>query len=94
VLAPWLGWWGAAATSLSLFALGHAYQGWGGVLRTAAVGALFTLVVATCGSLWPAIALHALIDLCQGAIAWRALRDGPGDGGAPGPAPLPGSAIG
>ena len=76
VLAPWLGWWGAAALSLPFFAVAHLYQGWNGVLRTGIVGALFTLVVAIFDSLWPAIALHALIDLGAGIIAWLALREG------------------
>jgi membrane protease YdiL (CAAX protease family) len=75
-LAPWLGWWGAAALSLPLFACAHAYQGWNGVLRVGVVGAFFTLVVAVCGSLWPAIVLHALIDLSSGVITWIALREG------------------
>ena len=75
VFAPWLGWWGAAALSLVFFAAGHAYQGWNGVLRTGIVGAIFTLVVAIFDSLWPAIALHALMDLGRGMIAWLALRE-------------------
>ncbi len=75
-LAPWLGWWGAAALSVALFAVGHAYQGWNGVFRTGIVGALFTLVVATFNSLWPAILLHAVLDLGGGVMAWLALRDG------------------
>src|SRR5690606_3922020 len=74
-MAPWQGWWGAAALSLAIFALGHAYQGWSGVLRTGIVGALFTLVVAVLDSLWPAIVLHALLDLGQGTMAWLALRE-------------------
>ena len=77
VLSPWLGWWGAAALSLLIFASGHAYQGWSGVLRTGVVGLLFTLVVAILGSLWPAIVLHALVDLGMGFVAWLALREGP-----------------
>jgi CAAX protease family protein len=72
---PWLGWWGAAALSLSIFALAHVYQGWAGVLRTGVFGALFTLVVAITGSLWPAIALHVLVDLSGGVIAWLVLRE-------------------
>ena len=76
VFAPWLGWWGAAALSLLIFAIGHLYQGWNGVLRTGIVGALFTLVVAIFDSLWPAIALHALIDLGQrnDRRGWRCAR--------------------
>ena len=80
VFAPWLGWWGAAALSLLIFAVWHAYQGWNGVLRTGIVGAIFTLVVAIFDSLWPAIALHALLDLGQGMIAWLALREGQATG--------------
>jgi hypothetical protein len=80
VLAPWFGWWGAAALSLSIFAVGHAYQGWNGVLRTGIVGACFTLVVAILDSLWPAIALHALVDLGSGVMAWLALREGQATG--------------
>lgn len=75
VFAPWLGWWGAAALSLLIFSVAHAYQGWSGVLRTGIVGALFTLTVAVFDSLWPAIALHFLLDLGMGFIAWLALRE-------------------
>lgn len=74
-LAPWLGWWGAAALSLLIFASAHAYQGWNGVLRTGIVGALYTLVVAVLGALWPAMALHFLLDFGMGVIAWLALRE-------------------
>jgi hypothetical protein len=35
------------------------------------------LVVAILGSLWPAIVLHALVDLGHGIMAWLALREGP-----------------
>lgn len=75
VLAPWLGWWGAAALSLSFFAVGHIYQGWNGVLRTGIVGAIYTLFVAIFDTLWPAIALHALLDLNGGIMSWLALKD-------------------
>ena len=46
------------------------------LLRTGLVGALLTLVVAIFGSLWPAIALHALDDLGFEVMAWAGLRDG------------------
>jgi uncharacterized protein len=75
--APWLGWWGAAALSVPFFALAHFYQGWSGVLRTALAGVVLTLIVAVSGSLWPAIVLHALVDLGSGAMAWVALRERP-----------------
>jgi membrane protease YdiL (CAAX protease family) len=74
--APWLGWWGAAALSLPFFAMAHLYQGWNGVLRTGIVGLLLTLVVAVFDSLWPAIALHAVIDVGAGVMAGLVLREG------------------
>lgn len=75
VFSPWLGWWGAAALSIPFFAVAHVYQGWSGVLRTAVVGAFLTLIVAVSGSLWPAIAVHALLDVGSGVMAWMALRE-------------------
>jgi membrane protease YdiL (CAAX protease family) len=75
VFAPWLGWWGAAALSLAIFAISHIYQGWSGVLRVGIVGAGFTLAVAIFGSLWPAMALHALVDIANGMMAWLVLRE-------------------
>lgn len=78
VFSPWLGWWGAAALSLPFFAVAHVavYEGWTGAVRTGVVGAFLTLVVAIFNSLWPAIALHAVIDLGAGMMAWLALREG------------------
>jgi membrane protease YdiL (CAAX protease family) len=75
VFAPWVGWWGAAALSLASFAAGHAYQGWKGVLQTGIFGAVYTLLVAAFDSLWPAIIVHAVMDLAAGVMAWLALRD-------------------
>ena len=75
MLAPWLGWWGAAGVSLAGFAAGHAYQGWRGVLQTGVVGAVYTLFVAVFESLWPAIVLHAVMDFAAGVMAWLALRE-------------------
>lgn len=75
-----LGLWGAAALSLVVFALAHAYLGVKGILSTGILGGLFTLVVLIFGSLWPAIALHALVDIGQGLVAWLALRQVPGEG--------------
>lgn len=73
-LAPWLGWWGAAAVSTVCFAVGHAYQGPRGTLVTGIFGALYVAIVALTDSLWPAIALHVLVDATNGVIAWIILR--------------------
>jgi uncharacterized protein len=71
---PVLGLWGAAALSVAGFAVAHGYQGAKGVLATGIVGCLLTLVVVMFGSLWPAVAMHALVDLQQGLVAWLVLR--------------------
>ena len=75
--APLLGWWGAAALSLSVFAAAHAYQGKAGVITSGFGGAVLTLLVAITGSLIPAIVLHALIDIISGVVAWLVLREEP-----------------
>src|SRR5262249_19119191 len=78
---PWLGWWGAAGLSAPFFALAHSYQGLNGVFRSGIVGVALTLVVALFGSLWPAIGLHAVIDVGAGTIAWLAMRRKLAEGG-------------
>jgi membrane protease YdiL (CAAX protease family) len=69
-LAPVVGWWGAAALGVPVFGVLHAMQGREGMLRTAAVGAALTLVVAATRSLLPAMALHALVDIGSGSLGW------------------------
>jgi membrane protease YdiL (CAAX protease family) len=75
-LAPVLGWWGAAALGVPVFGLLHSMQGREGMLRTAAVGAVLTLVVAATHSLLPAMALHALVDIGSGSLGW-VVREAP-----------------
>jgi membrane protease YdiL (CAAX protease family) len=74
-LAPWLGWWGAAAVSVVIFGLGHAYQGVRGMIQTGIFGAFYTAIVWLTDSLWPAIVSHVLVDAFAGVMAWIALRD-------------------
>jgi membrane protease YdiL (CAAX protease family) len=74
VFQPLLGLWAAAGFSVVVFAAAHAYQGAKGILATGVVGGLLTLVVLISGSLLPAIALHALVDIGTGLVAWLALR--------------------
>jgi membrane protease YdiL (CAAX protease family) len=78
-LSPWLSWWGAAALSALAFGLLHTYQGRNGVIGVALVGIIMTLVVATTRSLFPAIALHTLMDAGNGFVIWIALREEPHD---------------
>jgi membrane protease YdiL (CAAX protease family) len=71
---PMLGLGGAAIFSVVVFAAGHAYQGAKGALTTGVAGSLLTLVVLISGSLLPAMAMHALVDIGQGLLAWLGLR--------------------
>jgi membrane protease YdiL (CAAX protease family) len=74
VFQPVLGLWGGAALSVVVFATAHAYQGANGILTTGVVGGLLTLVVLILGSLWPAMAVHALVDIGSGLVAWLVFR--------------------
>ncbi|HZY98932.1 MAG TPA: CPBP family intramembrane glutamic endopeptidase [Candidatus Baltobacteraceae bacterium] len=70
----WLTLAGSAAVSALVFGLGHAYQGWKGVAKTALAGLFLGAVYIGTGSLlWPAI-LHALIDVQGGSVGYRLLR--------------------
>ena len=71
---PLVGLWVAVALALVLFALGHAYQGLDGVIRTGLMGLVFMAIVLATRSLWPAIVLHATIDALGGVICWLILR--------------------
>lgn len=73
VLGPWPG----VVVSCLVFALAHAYQGVGGILRTGLIGAFFMASVLVLGSLIPAMVGHALIDIGQGVVAWLILRASP-----------------
>lgn len=72
---PAFGLWGAAFLSVMAFAGGHSYQGLKGVSSAGIVGVLLTVIVLGFGSLWPAIALHALFDIAGGLTACLILRE-------------------
>jgi len=60
--------WGAAILSSVAFGVLHAYQGWVGVARTAALGLLFAASLLISGTLWPAILAHIILDLLAGLV--------------------------
>ncbi|HEY4940952.1 MAG TPA: CPBP family intramembrane glutamic endopeptidase [Rhizomicrobium sp.] len=70
-LGAYLGVVPAVILSTAVFGLGHVYQGWGGVLRGGGLGLLFAIGYVASGSLWWLIALHALVDIFGGTMAWR-----------------------
>lgn len=63
--------WLAGLAQALLFGLAHAYQGPRGVFLTFMVGVFLTGVVWISGSLWPAMLVHALLDLNAGDLAIR-----------------------
>lgn len=74
VFQPALGLWGAAALSIVLFGMVHAYQGVRGACVAGALGAVFTVVVLASGSLLPAIVMHTTVDIGEGVVAWLVMR--------------------
>jgi membrane protease YdiL (CAAX protease family) len=70
-VAIWLGPVAALALSSMLFGFAHIYLGRAHVARTAMVGLVLGIVVLTAGSLWPAVAIHAAMDLVAGDLGWR-----------------------
>jgi hypothetical protein len=73
---PLLGIWGAAVLSVIVFGVAHSYQGAQGVAGAGAIGTVFMFAVLVTGSLWPAVAMHAIVDLGEGVVAWLVLRKG------------------
>jgi membrane protease YdiL (CAAX protease family) len=75
----------AVIVSSVIFGIGHSYQGLKGILTTTLVGAVMALIYLTSGSLWPAMAVHAIVDMHAGELAYAALsRPLP-----PAPEPMP-----
>lgn len=68
MLAPLVGTGGAAVVSSAVFGVVHGYQGALGVVRTGLMGGVLAWGFLASGSLWPAIAAHALIDLVAGLV--------------------------
>lgn len=69
------GFWAPALISAVLFALGHFYQGFYGVVQTAMFGLVLAVFTLKWGTLWPAILAHAAINM----VSLLQLR-GPGEG--------------
>jgi hypothetical protein len=71
-LSHWFAIWPAAALAAVVFGIGHAYQGWRGVITTAFVGAFLAAVYILTGSLYPGMIMHALMDAHSGHLMQRA----------------------
>lgn len=66
--------WTAAIISAVGFGIAHSYQGLANVPKIILVGAIFTGLYVLSGSLWLPIILHAAVDLLQGRLAYKLLR--------------------
>jgi membrane protease YdiL (CAAX protease family) len=66
----------AAVVSSALFAIGHLYQGWRGIITTLVVGILFCVVRIWSGNLVSPVAAHIAADLLAGLYAPRLFRAG------------------
>jgi len=76
-LAEVAGTWPAVVLSTAIFGLGHAYQGWKGIGKTAAAGLVMALLAVGSGSLFVPILLHAVGDLTSGHMLGKASRGVP-----------------
>ena len=56
----------AAVIAAAVFGLVHAYQGFGGAVRAALLGAMLSLPLLVAGSILPAVLAHAAIDVIGG----------------------------
>jgi len=72
--APHQAFLAAAIASSLVFGVGHAYQGWRGVLLTAAVGGFLAAIYWITRSLFAGMLVHALMDLHAGYLSHLAYR--------------------
>jgi uncharacterized protein len=87
LITAWLGLVAGVIISSILFGCAHIYLGAAHVPKTAIVGLAFAIIVVASGSLWPAIVIHAAIDLNAGETGFRVGRAaGPAAETAPSPA--------
>lgn len=62
------GTWPPVLLSALIFGLGHAYQGWIGMLQTALIGVVLGWYTLRRGTLWPAILAHAGLNTLTVAV--------------------------
>lgn len=75
--AVWAGPTASVILSSIVFGAGHVYLGAANVPKTTVVGFLLACVALACGSLWPAIILHAALDWNSGELAYSILTRPP-----------------
>jgi hypothetical protein len=73
--ARWLGMTAGMALVVVIFGVSHIYQGPRGALKATIAGAVMAAIVLVCGSLIPAMILHALIDVGGGTVGYLLFRE-------------------
>lgn len=73
-LEPLAGMFAAAALTIVLFTLGHAYQGIAAVPGIAFVSFVFVVLYLVSGSIFVPIIVHALLDLLQGRTLFKLIE--------------------
>lgn len=61
----------AVAISAVVFGMTHAYQGALGIVKTGLVGVVMGAIYVVSGSIWPAIILHAVLDVQGGLVGYE-----------------------
>ncbi len=56
----------AVAASIAVFSVAHAYQGWRGLAQVALLAGILTAPLLLTGSVYPAMAAHAALDIAAG----------------------------
>lgn len=74
-VSAWIGVPAAVLVTSVTFGLVHLYQGPAGAARVAVGGAIAALVTLAAGALWPAMLLHAALDLFGGLVGHAAHRE-------------------
>lgn len=74
LITAWAGLIVGIIISTAMFGFMHIYLGVAQVPRTAIIGLVLALIVVASGSLWPAMIIHAAIDLNSGEIGFRVGR--------------------
>lgn len=65
----------AALVSSAAFGCAHAYQGWTGAVRAMAIGLILCAAPLMTGSIVPAMAAHALVDVVGVLLLWPWLEE-------------------
>lgn len=68
VVSQLVGWFPALLAVAVVFGLGHAYQGWTGMGKSALVGLVLGVLAWFSGSLYVGMILHAVLDLTSGRL--------------------------